>query len=44
MSNGEKGLILKFLLIERTVAVDGVTLLDEPELHLNPAVCWGNSA
>lgn len=39
MSSGEKGLILTFLLIERTVAADGVILLDEPELHLNPAVC-----
>lgn len=39
MSSGEKGLILTFLLIERTVEVDGVILLDEPELHLNPAVC-----
>lgn len=39
MSSGEKGLILTFLLIERTVANGGLILLDEPELHLNPAVC-----
>lgn len=39
MSSGEKGLILTFLLIERSVQVDGMILLDEPELHLNPAVC-----
>ncbi|MBB4185682.1 AAA family ATPase [Sinorhizobium terangae] len=39
MSSGEKGLILTFLLIERTLANGGVALLDEPELHLNPAVC-----
>jgi len=39
MSSGEKGLILTFLLIEKTVAQDGLILLDEPELHLNPAVC-----
>jgi len=39
MSSGEKGLILTFLLIARTVARGGLILLDEPELHLNPAVC-----
>lgn len=39
MSSGEKGLILTFLLIDRSVAPGGVILLDEPELHLNPAVC-----
>ncbi|HSZ11076.1 MAG TPA: AAA family ATPase, partial [Rhizomicrobium sp.] len=39
MSSGEKGLILTFLLIARTVANDGIILLDEPELHLNPAIC-----
>ena len=39
MSSGEKGLILTFLLISRTLAEDGLLLLDEPELHLNPAVC-----
>ncbi|VWB69782.1 DNA replication and repair protein RecF [Burkholderia lata] len=38
MSSGEKGLILTFLLIERTVIEGGLILLDEPELHLNPAV------
>lgn len=39
MSSGEKGLILTFLLISRTVRDGGIVLLDEPELHLNPAVC-----
>jgi predicted ATPase len=39
LSSGEKGLILTFLTISRTVAQDGLILLDEPELHLNPAVC-----
>lgn len=39
MSSGEKGLILTFMLLRRTLASGGVALLDEPELHLNPAVC-----
>src|ERR1700722_661098 len=39
MSSGEKGLILMFLLIGRSVAEGGIILIDEPELHLNPAVC-----
>jgi len=39
MSSGEKGLILTFLLIARSIAEGGIVLLDEPELHLNPAVC-----
>ena len=39
LSSGEKGLVLTFLLISRTIANDAVVLLDEPELHLNPAVC-----
>jgi AAA15 family ATPase/GTPase len=39
LSSGEKGLILTFLLLHRSVARNGVVLLDEPELHLNPAVC-----
>lgn len=39
MSSGEKGLVLTFLLIGRSAAKDGMVLLDEPELHLNPAVC-----
>ena len=39
MSSGEKGLILTFMLLRRTVARGGIALLDEPELHLNPAVC-----
>lgn len=39
MSSGEKGLILTFLLIARSVVEGGIVLLDEPELHLNPAVC-----
>lgn len=39
LSSGEKGLILTFLLIARSISNDGIVLLDEPELHLNPAVC-----
>jgi len=39
MSSGEKGLILSFLLLRNGAAQGGVVLLDEPELHLNPAVC-----
>jgi hypothetical protein len=39
MSSGEKGLILTFLLISHSVAQDGIIMIDEPELHLNPAVC-----
>ncbi len=39
MSSGEKGLVLTFLLIARTLVQDGLILVDEPELHLNPAVC-----
>ncbi|MCK9621590.1 MAG: AAA family ATPase [Methylobacter sp.] len=39
MSSGEKGLILTFMLLFQTLASGGIALLDEPELHLNPAVC-----
>jgi hypothetical protein len=39
MSSGEKGLILTFLLISYSMADKGIILIDEPELHLNPAVC-----
>ena len=39
MSSGEKGLILTFLLIGRSICDGGIILIDEPELHLNPAVC-----
>lgn len=39
MSSGEKGLILTFLLISHSICNGGVIMLDEPELHLNPAVC-----
>src|SRR5260370_38572479 len=39
MSSGEKWLILTFLLIGRSIVDGGIILLDEPELHLNPAVC-----
>ena len=38
MSSGEKGLILTLLVIARSVESGGIILLDEPELHLNPAV------
>lgn len=39
MSSGEKGLILMFLLIGNSISEGGIVLIDEPELHLNPAVC-----
>lgn len=39
MSSGEKGLVLTFLLIGRSIKNGGLVLFDEPELHLNPAVC-----
>ena len=38
MSSGEKGLILMFLIIARSIENFGIVLLDEPELHLNPSV------
>lgn len=38
MSSGEKGLLLTFFLMKRSTARGGIILLDEPELHLNPAV------
>ena len=39
MSSGEKGLVLTCLMISATLCQGGVVLIDEPELHLNPAVC-----
>lgn len=39
LSSGEKGLILTFLLIKRTIQEGGIVLIDEPELHLNPGIC-----
>lgn len=39
LSSGEKGLILTFLIIARSTAEGSMILFDEPELHLNPAVC-----
>lgn len=39
LSSGEKNLILTFLLIAKTVWKGGIVLFDEPELHLNPAIC-----
>lgn len=39
LSSGEKGLLLTLFLLLRTVRKKGIILLDEPELHLNPAVC-----
>jgi predicted ATPase len=41
MSSGEKGLVLTCILIGRSMEKGGLILLDEPELHLNPAVCRG---
>lgn len=39
MSSGEKGLILTFLIVSKAIESDGLVLIDEPELHLNPSVC-----
>lgn len=39
MSSGEKGLVLTYLLLRTSLATGGIALIDEPELHLNPAVC-----
>lgn len=39
MSSGEKGLVLTYLLLRTSLTNDGIVLIDEPELHLNPAVC-----
>ena len=39
LSSGEKNLILTFLLIAKSVSSGGIVLFDEPELHLNSAVC-----
>lgn len=39
MSSGEKSLVLSFLILSRGIAPGGIVLLDEPELHLHPAVC-----
>jgi predicted ATPase len=39
LSSGEKNIALTFLLIAKSSAKNGVILFDEPELHLNPAVC-----
>lgn len=39
MSSGEKGLVLTFLMMLRATPPGALLLVDEPELHLNPAVC-----
>ncbi len=39
MSSGEKELILTFLLLDRSLVRGAIFMLDEPEMHLNPAVC-----
>jgi predicted ATPase len=39
LSSGEKGLILSFLLFSTSSSQGSIILVDEPELHLNPAVC-----
>jgi AAA ATPase domain/AAA domain, putative AbiEii toxin, Type IV TA system len=39
LSSGEKGLILTLLLMTTSVANNGMIFIDEPELHLNPALC-----
>jgi hypothetical protein len=38
LSSGEKNIALTFLIVARSVAMGGIALFDEPELHLNPAV------
>lgn len=39
LSSGEKGLVLSFLLFKGAVTIGSIVLVDELELHLNPAVC-----
>ncbi|MFX1733926.1 AAA family ATPase [Paraburkholderia sp. A1RI_3L] len=39
LSSGEKGLVLSFLLFKTALALGSIVLVDELELHLNPAVC-----
>jgi predicted ATPase len=39
LSSGEKGLILTFLIMSKAIERGGLVLIDEPEIHLNPAVC-----
>lgn len=39
LSSGEKGLLLTLFLLIRTISKGGIVIIDEPELHLNPAVC-----
>ncbi|MDE3200333.1 MAG: AAA family ATPase [Acidobacteriota bacterium] len=39
LSSGEKGLILTFLILSKSIERGGIVLIDEPEIHLNPAVC-----
>lgn len=39
LSSGEKSLILSFLIMMRGLEKHSVVLMDEPELHLHPAVC-----
>lgn len=39
MSSGEKGLVLTFLTLRLNAKPNSIVMLDEPELHLNAAVC-----
>lgn len=39
LSSGEKGLVLSFLLFKTSLIAGSISLVDELELHLNPAVC-----
>jgi len=39
LSSGEKGLVLSFLLFKTSLTPGSISLVDELELHLNPAVC-----
>lgn len=38
LSSGEKNIALTFLIVAKSIADGGISLFDEPELHLNPAV------
>ncbi|MAF05650.1 AAA family ATPase [Herbaspirillum sp.] len=38
LSSGEKGLVLSFLLFNTSLSIGSIVLVDELELHLNPAV------
>ncbi|MGN6084418.1 ATP-dependent nuclease [Trinickia sp.] len=39
LSSGEKGLVLSFLLFKTALVSGSIIMVDELELHLNPAIC-----